>query len=392
MLFRHRAGRPGYNLVIVYRRYPGGPIQIERWPNGERRREPLHEALGLPKPVHDEAFAVDVAEKLAAKLDRKTQKQHTRQVLGLPEPHTLDELLEAYHDKRKAKWAKGTNARHQEIMRKFWLKRLGKNVEVRDVAAMVSEIEKIAADEAEAREWSPRTEGKYLKYLRTAFNFGQKKLKWFGEEHNLSALEIPPADSQGKSYEPDETRKIFAVGPQVDLRHAVAARICYLALRRISAVRHVATQSVTREKDGISIYFGRATDKVRKSGEVVITDPDTIALIEKLMRTPGVKASGLLFPNGDLTDRARDRKPESYERFHEWMWEAEVLAKVPRIKGRGYHSFKRSAATAADEMGILGGAAQLAGTDELTLKRIYVQQSKSRKTAAGEKLSRDLRQ
>jgi hypothetical protein len=385
-LFRYSAGRAGFNLVTVFRRYEGGPIYIETWPGGKRRKQTLRKTLGAP--LYDEKRAMHIADLVATKIERAAHGEIDK-LLGIPEKKTLKDLLDAYHEKRGRRW--GTNKRHQELAKAFWIKRLGATTDARRVAGMVSDIEAIAAEEAAQRNWSPRTEGKYLKYLRTAFNFGRKKLKWFDEKHDLSALEIPPPDSVGESYSLDETRKLLAGTIEIDLRCAVAARIAYVSLRRIGAIRQLRTDNVKREGDDIAIYVHRSQDKVRKSGEVMIGDTESVELIERLLKTPAVKASGLLFPNGDLNDKSASRRPVRYELLNDWLIAAEKVAGVARVKGRGYHAFKRRAASEADKAGILGDAAQQAGTNEMTLRRVYVQHDRDRKQNAGKTLAKKVK-
>jgi integrase len=385
-LFRYKAGRPGFNLVTVFRRYEGGPIYIETWPNGKRRRETLRNKLGVP--LFDEKRAMHIADLVASKIEHAAHGEMDK-LLGIPSKRTLKELLDTYHEKRGHRW--DTNKRHQELARDFWISRIGANTDIRRVAGMASEIEAWAAQEGVIRGWSPRTEGKYLKYLRTAFNFGRNKLKWFGEEYTLSALEIPPPDSISKPYSQDEAARIMGVAHNVDLRAAAAARVAYLGLRRIGAIRHLKVVDVERGAGEMVLNFGRERDKTKRTGEVVITDAETVALVERLMRTPAVRATGLLFPEGELTDRTtKDRRPLAYERFNEMLRDVEKLAKVKHVHGRGYHGFKRLAATDAANAGQLSAAATQANTNEATLRNVYVQHDREPKRELGKTLAKKM--
>lgn len=393
-LFRYKTGKPGYNLVTVYERYPGGPKWIEFWPHGIRKREPLSKMHG--QPVHDEKLAMQIADALAAKIAQGVKRDQARLILGVPEPHTLGELLEVYHARRAAKWEGSSNKRHQEIMRAFWLEKLKPELDVRRLAGMAAEIEQIAAEEADRRGWSPRTEGKYLKYLVTAVNFGQKKLKWYDEKHNLSAVDIPTPDSEAHSYTTAEVEAILARLPAVDLRAAVAGWFAYIGLRRITAIRtlttdgwRVETAAVGGEIVRLGVQrFPRQTDKARKSRDVILADPG-LALAERLLTTPAVRASGLWFPDGSLSDPSRDRKPVSYELLNKWLHEAEVLAGVQVIKGRAWHAFKRAAATdAEEEMGDLAAASEQAGTLKSTLERHYLHRNPKRQAELAVRLAR----
>jgi len=377
-LFRYRAGRRGHNRVTVYRRTPDGPIQVEWFPHGRRRRETLRNLTG--QPVYDERLAVAIADAMAAKLEHATRREQARAILGLPEPHTLKELLDAYHAKRGPGWS-ASNGRHQKIMRRFWLDRLGETTDVLSLAAMAADIERIVHDEARRRKWSSRTQAKYLKYLVTAFNFGRRKLKWFGQEHDLSAVDIPRPDSQAASYTTDEIRRLLPALETVDIRAGVAGHVAYVSLRRITAIRWVTrdpwrTQAVALPGGVIErvgyLRFGAEHDKARKTGEVALAGR-ALELVERLREMPAVRASGLLLPAGDLHDPAPDRHPVSYELLLKWLHEAERRAGVQRVKGRSWHAFKRAAATDAEqEMGDLAAASEQAGTLRSTLERHYL--------------------
>lgn len=360
-------------------------------------REPLSNLAPNGRKVYDQKLAMRMADALAAMIAESEGKAQARAVFGMAPRRTLKDLLDEYHGKRGRKWSE-SNRHHQESMRRFWLNKVGGKTDVEQLAGMAAEIEAIAADVAEKRGWSPRTEAKYLKYLRTAVNFGQKKLKWYGEAHNLSALEIPSADSIGLSYETGEIRAILDHAGDVDLRCAAAAHIAYQTLRRITAIAHLRTDGwrVTTERDGDSIirvghlFFGRAKDKAKKSAEAVIVG-DAVDTVERLIATPAVQASGWLFPEGSLKDRAAV-KPIRYERLHEWLWEAERLAGVEHKHGRAWHAFKRRATTDAERvMGSLKEASKQAGTLESTLRSIYLQHDPKPKLELAKGLARHIR-
>jgi hypothetical protein len=391
-LFRYSAGEPGRNLVKVYERYAGGPLQVEMWPRGRRKRESLRKVAG--RPIRDQALARQLADRIASELNRDAEREDVRALLGIPDRHTLGELLEEYHTKRERRWA-GSNLPKQRVLKQWWADRLGADVDVRQVRTV--DVEEIVADEADLREWSPRTEAKFLKYLITAFNFGRLKLKWYGEEATLSAVDVPSPDPNAPSYDTDEIRAMLQRGlPAVDLRAAVAGHVAYVSLRRITAIRKLSTESWRVreiELDGElvrvgTIQFPRATDKARKTGLVALAG-EALEQTEALLCTPAVRASGLLFPAGDLEDINPHRKPVPYEDLNAWLHEAETLAGVPTLKGRAWHAFKRRAATdAEDEMGSLKEASSQGGTLESTLRGTYKQHDLKPKALLALRLAR----
>lgn len=382
-LWRYRAGRPGHNLVIVYERRLGGPLWLEWWPRGERERKPLSKLEG--RRIYDPKLAMRIADRLAARIEAGTKGGQVNVILGIPERHTVAELLAAYHDKRGKRWS-ASNQAHQKAMRDFWARRLGKDTNVLHVNAAA--VESIASEETERRGWGPRTEGRHLKYVKTAWRFGRLKLKWFGEAHDLSAVDVPSPDSASLSYTTGEVRALLRVLPDVDLRAGVAAYIAYLSLRRIAAIRHLATVNLTKRGAVYVVDFARQHDKRRKRGEVVLAG-SAVTLMQMLMQRPAVQASGLLFPDGSLDDGAGARKPVRYELLNDWLAEAERRAKVEYVKGRSWHAFKRRATTDAEElMGGLGAAAKQAGTLEATLRAVYMQHDLAPKIELAEKLAR----
>ncbi len=373
-LFRYSAGKPGFNLVTVYERYEGGPIQVEWWPRGVRKREPLRPD---GKRVYDQRFAVRVADRMATHMERVLDRTRQSAILGLPEKRTLGELLSTYHDKRGTEWSP-TNVKSMENMRDFWRTRLGRTTDVRQITA--ADVELIAAEEAVTRKWSPRTQGKYLKYLKTASRYGRLKLKWYGEEHDLSAVDVPTPDSDSEEFSLAEVRALLLALEAVDLRAAVAGHIAYVSLRRVGAIMNlpakVDIRTMKRASGGDSarigvVTFGRATDKVRRTAQVVLAGR-ALELLEMLMQLPAVQASGLMFPQGDLHDPSPSREIEKYDSFHGWLMTAAKIAGVADVKKRKWHAFKRSAATDSDAMGSLSSAAKQAGTLESTLKANYV--------------------
>src|SRR5688572_33187093 len=86
------------------------------------------------------------------------------------------------------------------------------------------DIERIVNVAADENDWSPRTQGKYLKYVQAAVNHARFKRKWITEEHDLSALTIPSPDSQGVPYALAEVCALLNVAAEIDLRCAVACR------------------------------------------------------------------------------------------------------------------------------------------------------------------------
>lgn len=368
-------GRRGYNRVRVYRDRPDAPIRIEWFDNEGRHREVLRTESGIP--IFDEAQAVELAERAAKAQARKRQAKAQEELFGYRKRYTLGQLLEALHNARESKW-RPSYKRDQDRFRAFWGGELKKETPLDRITP--AKVEHAARVAAQANGWSPRTEQAYLRYIVDAFYFAAKKLKWITNEQDLAAVEMPKPDSKGVPYSDEEARKLVPKTLEVDLRCAAVAGIAATTGRRLNAIRNLSEDCVRRDdlpdRPRLRITFERATDKGKKTSEAYVEDPNVIQLVETLLGTPAVKATGLLFPSGSLMSKKADRKPISRERLIRMLHEAEEKAGVPHVKGRAYHGFKRWFATMAEDM---DSAARQAGTTLATMQRVYRKDDPQRK-------------
>lgn len=361
-------GRRGYNRIRVYRDREGAPIRIEWFDNAGRHREVLRTQDGTP--VFNEDHAVEYAERAAKAQAKRREAIAARELLGQRPRYTLGQLFEALHRARESSWSEAYQ-RDQKRYRAFWEGELTKGVSLDRVTP--AKVEHLARKAAEANGWSPRTEQSYLRYIVDAFYYASKKLKWIAPEQDLAAVEIPKAKSKGVPYTDDETRKLVPATLKVDLRCAGMAAIAATTGRRLNAIRHRMLTDVARDdlpdRPRMRIVFDPETDKARDQGVSYIEDPNAIAIVEMLMQTPAVQATGLLFPSGDLQRKTpAKRKPIRPEPLIDMLHEAERIAGVKEIKGRAYHGFKRWFATVAEDA---DAAARQSGTTRATLERIY---------------------
>ena len=382
-LWSYTTGDKGLNRIRVYERRPNGPIYVEWYDRDGRHQQSLRSATGTA--ILDKKLAQQLADAMAMAQRRKREGHVAATLLGMPEPRTLGELLQTYHDAHPS-WVDGYK-RDQRSNRRFWEQWLGKDVQLTDVSADRAQraLRRGIAADAEAKKrkhglgkgLSKRTEQKRVRYLKDAFTYAQKKLKWITEEHNLSALTPPRPDSISLPYSNDEIARLLPATEKIDLRVAVMAHVTWIAGRRANALRTLPISAYRVEGDldefGV-IQMPGATDKARKSGEVYVYG-HVKELVEELIATPAAKASELLFPSGDLFSargRTRDDQPVSDQWLRDKLREAEALADIPNIPGRAYHGIKRRYATESVRHDAEAASKQ-SGTSLATLRNTYFQ-------------------
>jgi hypothetical protein len=383
-LWRCRFGEKGVNLVIAHERRPGGPVFLDWWEGGQRHRQSIATRCGLRRALYVHSDVKQIKQ-LVKEISRDLLRGFHDE-LGAARsysvPHSLQELLDTYHTSN-TDW-KPSHSRHQEILRDWWLKRLHPQTDIRVLSSMIDGIE----GAVRRADWSPRTQQKYLKYLKAAMSFAQLKKKWIGEQHSLSALNMPSPDPQAEAYATDEISRLLVAGAEIDLRCEVAMHLAYQALRRVDAILHLRVSDVriSPESSAIALRFASEHDKVGRKGVAWVAGDRAYNAIQALLQTPAVRASGLLFPAGPLSDRTKDRKPIRYEIARDWLLAAETAAQVEHLPGRGWHAFKRRGATDAYRLD-MAAASHQAGTTEETLRTIYVQHDDGPKLALANALA-----
>lgn len=371
-LWSYVAGTKRVNRIRVYARSDTPTIWIEWHDDTGRHREPLTTPAG--RPITSRALAVKIADRAASAQLTKREASAAHELLGVPKRHTLGELFQRLHDAREKAWSEPYQ-RDQKRFRKFWLAALGKPTPLARVTPAAAE-EKVRAG-AEAEGWSARTQRAYLRYLVDAFSYAQRKLKWINEEKNLSAVEMPKGESESKPYSRDEALRLLPATREVDPRCWACAEIAYQTQRRLNAIRSLTVAAYrTEAQKGVAIgvlQFEGKTDKARKTGQAVITGEAKEA-VEYLLEQPAVRASGLLFPAGDLADAEAPAVRVSREQLIDWLHEAEKRAGVPLVEGRAYHGLKRrGVADAGRAIRDTAVVSKQSGTTKATLDRIYDQ-------------------
>lgn len=197
-LWRYITGEKGINRIRVYERVPGGPIQVEWYDRNGRHQKSLTSLAGIPlrgDSEHDRDLAKQLAERMAAGQRKERQAQVAHQLLGLPMPYTLGELLDEYHEAHPD-WS-GGHVKQQRENRNYWLDRLGADRLLTSITpAIASNVVKNDTQRTGGEGVGKRTQANRLRYLKDAFTFAQKQLKWITEADNLSALDPPRSEGE----------------------------------------------------------------------------------------------------------------------------------------------------------------------------------------------------
>jgi len=354
------------NRVTVFERPDAASLFVEWWDDLGRNRESLKTTTG--HPITDKELAKKIAHRMADAQERK-RNQQAAEALGLGHDRTLPELLERLHADRSSDWS-DSYVRDQDRYRKFWQRKLG-GVRLSRVTAAT--VERIAATEARAKDWSPRTQGAVLRYIVDAYYYAERKLKWIGPGDNLSAVEIPKPRSKSRAYSRDEARTLLPALEEQDPRAAWIGWVAVLTGRRLTAIRTLPKDAVRVEEDRAVLSFPSDTDKARSSGEAVIWGERPLSLLRHLMDAPGRYVCGVKAP--------------SHHTCRIWLEDAEEAAGVPHMKGRLWHGFKRLYATMAKGH---PGRERQSGTTGQTLDRVYVQDELAPKADLAKKLAGEM--
>lgn len=334
--WRFSVGRRGVSRVTVFERPKGASIYVEWFDDDGRHRKALKSEIG--HPVTDRELAMTIARRMSEAQERKRNLQ-AAEALGIPQPHTLKDLLDRRHADLEDTWTE--KYRKDRARRKaFWLRHLGGDLQLTRAAGMAGTIERIVRREGADK--SDRWRHDVLRYLVDSFIYAERKLKWIEPRHNLSAVDLPKPKGRSHAYTLVEACSLVASLWRV---HPVAGWIGTVAFqtgRRLSAIRTLHPEHVTTEGRVTFITFPGETDKARNTGEAVVYD---------------------------LPERT-DWAVPSQEICNDWLHEAEKAAGIEHVKGRGYHGLKRLYATLTTGM---EGADKQAGTLRSTLEGHYRQ-------------------
>jgi hypothetical protein len=394
-LWSFSVGRKAYNRVTVYERTPNGPLWIQWWTGrGERHREPIKDSAG--NPCLDRSIAEELARRASDAQAKAREQASADNLLGRPPRRTLGELLTRYHTDRESEWGE-RHRRAQRGYRAFWLRAFGADYPLPLSAATVEKTVSVAG---KASRWGARARQAYLRYIVDAVAYGEKKLKWYGEADNLSAVSFPRVQSTSRPYEVEEMLAMLEAAPEIDLRVAAALNLAYDTQRRPGAYRRLKREAYRRVRGTPVIAFPGETDKAGKAQLTVISE-STAALIEELLETKASTRSGYVFYGdrrrnlgalGALTDKSLRRMVRRVEALtREWAAEGRAIHPVPSLKNRAIYGVKHRAVTDLSREVGRRGVSKQSGVREETLDRHYDQydMDESAKVAeAAERLKR----
>lgn len=398
-LWRYRVGRKGINLVKVYEREAGGALHLEYWVPGPdavrvKQRQVLRNSRG--ERVFDRELAKEIADHMS---DRQWERAHAttmEEILGRPPRRTLKQLLDELHQTREHEWSR-VHRIDQRRLRDLWIKALDADMDLNRINDAL--VARKAREMAEAKRWSPRRHQRFLSYIREAFNFAADQLKWIEPRQKLTAAKGPKVRARkDRQYSVEEVRALLEAANDpannVDPRLTAAIAIACMTGRRINAIRTLPASAFgtygQRTDSGIVtvgvIEFPAETDKAREEGRALLLSP-LLEPVQRLADMPAVRASGKLFPAGDLHDRTVNRPFAADTWLTDMLHELEAKAGVERIERRAFHGFKKFFATVVEPY----LAADQSGTDEATLRRWYRSAADERRMAAAGQVAAVLR-
>lgn len=378
----HSAGTAKVNRVRVYERTPGGPLWIEYRVSGRLKRQSLSALTA--SPVLDRSVARAVAERVAANLLVAETEDQLFTSMGVPKIRTLSALLEELH-KAHPQW-QGRHLTDCRRWRRRYLDALGDDRRIHTITA--SDVQRAVTETVGSL--SASQQAKMLKYMRQAFTLAVRTLRWLPVTHELTGLKIPAqTPSRGQAFSDDELDAIARELPGIDLRAAfiqavqesTGQRTQPLRLLRVRDCRRV----TLRERAGGVVDTWQITliathTKDRKENWLVLTERPA-QLLDRLMETPAVKATGLVCPGGTLANgqptvrhrgRVIPRRAIDHSHLLEFWREAERRAGVESIPGRAFHGVKRTVTTRATSTGVpLGILSATSGTTMQTLSKEY---------------------
>lgn len=375
-LWRYTTGNKGLNRITVYERIPDGPLQIEWFDRDGRHRETLKNMAGVV--ILDRDIATEIADSASTAQRKRREAGAAYELLGRPDPRTLKELTDAYHNAKEAGWSHH-HVRIQKGLRDFWLLSLGGNTQLREITpARVNQVVRI---KAKGKDWSPRSQQKYLRYIVDAFTYAERKLKWIGEANNLSAVDLPRPRGVSRAYSLEDIQAMIATAPQVDPRIAAALWVLWVTGRRLNAVRTLTVAALEHEGERLVIQFPGETDKARRSGRAYLGER-AACVVRALLELPAVQASGLLFP---ATIEGKPKRALSDGEFRELLRTVEQRAGVELRRGRGFHAIKRRFSSESKDK---AAASKQSGTRRETLETHYDQDDPAPKIALADDLDR----
>lgn len=357
-LWSYPCGEKSVNRVRVYERSVSPVLYVEWYFRGKRYQKALrYEGYA----VTDKRLAMQIAHKMAAELKADRNRAARRIVFGPPTTEkTLLELAQAFHMAKEADWSP-KQIKTQRRFRDFWLEQLGEH-------SILTEINPAEVQHVGRKiEASAETRKKYLRWIKQAYRYAERKLRWVDAGHDMRNVDLPKVRSESRSYTLEEVRGLLSALEAIDSRAGWLGHVAWQSGRRLTAIRTLPKSAVTVHAKHSVLRFPGETDKARQSGEVVVVGR-AHELTRELMARPGERML-------DVTEHMCIKV---------WLPEAESRAGIEHVAGRAWHGIKRRFAT--ESQGHRGRDKQ-SGTRADTLDGRYVQDDLAPKLTLAQHLS-----
>lgn len=306
-----------------------------------------------------------LAHELSRKLEQESNRMAQQVAFGRSTDKTLGELAKAYHMAKEAEWSPH-HRKAQRRFRDFWLKVFGADAPLREIVP--AKVEQLST----GLDVTAETRRKYLLWITAAFRFARRKLKWIGEEQDLSAVDMPKGGTTPEDYTLDEVRRLLPALETIGDEAGWFGHVLFQSGRRPKAVRALLKGDVTLG-DGHSVLRIRTAASNKRGGETVVVGR-AHELTARLMERPGKYMLGA-------------HQMDETEMLRRWLRKAEEAAGVPYVKGRGWYGLKRR--YVAEARGTVGFDMQ-AGVRHATLVKHYTPDDLDRKLDVARKLSESL--
>ena len=355
------AGEKGSTRVRAFDRGARG-IFLEWYEKGPPRKR-VRQALGH----HDRERAKGQAEALALAFRR-----HERAPSG---PLTLGALFDIYLAEvtpQKGVSKQEHDARAAEMFsRYFGRSRQPRTLSRRDWDRFIADRRAGRVKPAHAKEGrvvGDRVIAYDCKFLRSvlawATTAGDGEGGFLLDRNPLAGCPYPADDNPRRvAVTAEEYAKLRKVAPIVHADFECLLVLAHETGHRLSAVRQLRWSDIDFERRVVT--WRAASDKVGFEHTTPVSEEAIAALVAQRRRAKAI-GDAWVFPSDETPSEPRPRVT-----FAKWWAEAEKLAKLPRVRGRGYHSLRRQFATELKDTP-LRDLAHLGGwKDTTTLLKCY---------------------
>ena len=415
--WREKFGTKGVSRVTLFTRPGESPyIYIEWWRDGKRIARRL-ECDGVPVSDVSVARSVarETVEKLEDKVKEEFWMKMASKPDLIPD--SVKEMLGAPATSRRSEFARGggpgteaaarvTNSGTVEDMFDRWMAVQEADMKAKTISVkqwkealgcttILSSLKPADLDDAvkkttEKHKWAEKTRFNKIRHLRMALTYARNRmLLECPDPEELDCPKPNHPDTEALTYSDQDYDQLLStalrianselpLGPETGsdgseiltpsqaLLVAGALSVCGTFGRRINQTRTMTTSGVKRvtllkEIPGFEFQFPRATEKCARFQDAKYTvatlnatqHPLQYQAVERLLATPGVQTSGLLFPSVPYGKSIMDCLSPTFvgqDTLREYLRKLERVSGVEHVEGRAYHGLKRLAATRCKTM------------------------------------------